>query len=63
MNRTADNIVIQAIESTTVKPKFEIYPKGNRQYTLKDWDDLGSDESHLVLNTNPDDDDLRIDFS
>lgn len=28
---------------------------------MKDWDDLGSDESNLMLNTNPDDDDLRMD--
>lgn len=63
MTRSDDNVTVQAIESTTLKPQFEIYPKGNRQYTLKDWDDLGSDDSRLVLNTNPDDDDLRLDSS
>jgi hypothetical protein len=38
---------VYAIESTTVKPKYEIYPPGNRAYTLTDWEDVGIDISSI----------------
>ena len=43
LNRTIDKVDVFAIESTTVKPKFDIYPPGNRLYRLKDWEEIGVD--------------------
>jgi hypothetical protein len=38
-------VQVNAIESTNVKPKFELYPPGNRTYRLSDWDEIGSEFS------------------
>jgi hypothetical protein len=38
-----DIVDIFAIESTTVRPTFEIYPAGNRVYKLINWDEVGVD--------------------
>lgn len=34
MQRSTESVICQAIESTTIKPMFEIYPPGNRQYSI-----------------------------
>jgi hypothetical protein len=49
LNKHRELVNIYAIESTTVRPKFEIYPLGNRQYNLKDWDEFGSEKSTLLM--------------
>lgn len=43
LNRMIEVVDVKAIESTTVKPKFDIYPPGNRLYNLNNWDDMGLD--------------------
>eukprot|EP00347_Sterkiella_histriomuscorum_P012684 403367623 len=43
LQRAIDSVDVFAIESTTIKPKFEIYPPGVRLYRLREWDDLGID--------------------
>lgn len=42
-----DTVEVFAIESTTIKPKFEIYPPGMRFYRLREWEDVGVDISNL----------------
>jgi hypothetical protein len=48
--KKTDVVQIFAIESTNVKPKFEIYPPGIRTYKLADWTEIGSDFSILGMN-------------
>lgn len=43
---------MHSLESATVTPKFEVYPPGNRSYSLKDWEEVGSDSSSHLLNMN-----------
>ena len=43
LKRTIDIVDVYAIESTTISPKYEIYPPGNRQYILTDWNEIGMD--------------------
>lgn len=49
--KKAEVVQVNAIESTNVKPKFEIYPPGNRTYRMSDWNDIGSEFSILHLNS------------
>ena len=41
LQRKVDSVNVYAIESTTVNPQYDIYPPGNRTYTLNDWDEVG----------------------
>jgi len=49
MQRTVEYVPCYAIESTTIKPQFEIYPPGIRLYSLRDWAEMGSDDSTLLF--------------
>ena len=50
MQKQIDRVEVFAIESTTVKPIFEVYPPGIRSYKLENWDSLGNDDSHTDTN-------------
>ena len=43
--KKTDVVQVFAIESTNVKPKFEICPPGIRTYRLSDWNEIGSEFS------------------
>ena len=43
--KKAEVVQVFAIESTNVKPKFEIYPPGSRTYRLQNWNEIGSEFS------------------
>ena len=36
--RQVDQLEVFAVESTTVKPAFEVYPTGIRCYNLENWE-------------------------
>ena len=38
-------VQVFTIESTNVKPKFEIFPPGSRTYILQNWNEIGSEFS------------------
>ena len=40
---------IFAVESTNVKPQYELYPFGYRSYRIKDWNEFGYVESNLFV--------------
>jgi hypothetical protein len=50
LQRKSDIVNLWAIESTNIKPKFDIYPAGIRTYKLLEWEDIGLDLSSLKLN-------------
>ena len=50
IQRKVDRVEVFAVESTTVKPTFEIYPPGIRVYTLSEFNSLGQEEYQLESN-------------
>ena len=49
LSRSTELVNVYALESTVVKPKYDIYPPGLRAYYLKDWEDVGADSSDALL--------------
>lgn len=47
LQRSVDQVEIFAIESTTIKPKFEVYPTGVRLYSLRNWEEIGYDMTSI----------------
>ena len=47
MSRTIDVVDVFAIESTTIRPKYEIYPPGSRFYKIREWEDIGFEVSSI----------------
>jgi hypothetical protein len=41
LQRQVESAEVQAVETTTISPKYELYPPGNRLYKIVDWEDLG----------------------
>lgn len=41
ISRSVDICEVYAIESTSLAPRFDIYPQGVRNYYLKEWDEFG----------------------
>ena len=55
-----ESVEVFAIESTSIAPKFKIYPNGNRSYQIIQWEEFGCDSSSInSLN----DELLRLDSS
>ncbi|CDW84035.1 UNKNOWN [Stylonychia lemnae] len=48
LSRTVEVVDVFAVESTTVRPKFEVYPPGSRFYKLKEWEDIGFEISNIA---------------
>lgn len=43
LKREITSVEVCSLESTTVKPKYSIYPPGNRVYDISAWEDVGID--------------------
>ena len=54
ISRSVEKVEVLAIESTSLAPKFNIYPPGVRNYYIRDWDEFGSDSSEQILDYNDD---------
>jgi hypothetical protein len=54
ISRSVDKVEVLAIESTSLAPKFSIYPPGVRNYYIKDWEEFGCESSAQILDYNDD---------
>jgi hypothetical protein len=54
ISRSVDKCEVFAIESTSLAPKFSIYPPGVRNYFIRDWEELGQESSTQILGANDD---------
>jgi len=49
LTRRKEEARVFLIEAVALRPRFEIYPPGERLYNLPDWEDIGSKESSITI--------------